>query len=127
MRCPATLKGPRGFTIIEVLMVVAVIGILAAIAIPQFNSYKEKSYCAAIKSDLANIARYQEDYFEQNKTYVAVTLNADRSSNLSNFHWSPGVTLVSSAGDLSSWSAVAGHPNCSSGPFTWDSAAGGMR
>ena len=52
----------KGFTLIELLIVVVIIGILASIAIPKFASTKEKAYVAAMKSDLRNMATYEEQY-----------------------------------------------------------------
>lgn len=52
----------KGFTLIELLIVVVIIGILAAIAIPKFTNTKEKAYLAAMKSDLRNLATYEESY-----------------------------------------------------------------
>ena len=63
-------KKNEGFTLIELMIVIAIIGILAAIAIPQFNSYRKRSYDAAAQSDLKNMATAQEAYFVDNFTYT---------------------------------------------------------
>jgi prepilin-type N-terminal cleavage/methylation domain-containing protein len=60
------LSNKRGFTLIELLIVVVIIGILAAIAIPKFANTKEKAYLAAMKSDLRNMATYEEQYAADN-------------------------------------------------------------
>lgn len=58
-----------GFTLIELLLVVVIIGILASIAIPKFNSTRERSYKAAMVSDLKNLALVQEAYFNEHHTF----------------------------------------------------------
>ena len=63
------LRSKKGFTLIELLIVVAIIGILAAIAIPQFASYRVKSYNTAAQSDLKNAKTTLEAYFSDNQSY----------------------------------------------------------
>src|SRR5438477_13023557 len=59
-------RNKKGFTLIELLIVVVIIGILAAIAIPKFANTKDKAYVAAMKSDLRNMATYEEQYAADN-------------------------------------------------------------
>jgi type IV pilus assembly protein PilA len=66
-----TMKKDEGFTLIELMIVIAIIGILAAIAIPQFSAYRMRSYNSAAESDLRNAATAQEAYYVDHQTYVA--------------------------------------------------------
>jgi prepilin-type N-terminal cleavage/methylation domain-containing protein len=65
------LKQKKGFTLIELMIVIAIIGILAAIAIPQFAAYRVRGFNATAQSDLRNMITAQEAYFADKQTYVA--------------------------------------------------------
>ena len=60
----------KGFTLIELMIVVAIIGILAAIAIPQFAKYRVKAYNSAAESDLRNIMTAEEATYADTQKYV---------------------------------------------------------
>src|SRR4030088_3762735 len=60
------MTNKKGFTLIELLIVVVIIGLIAAIAIPKFANTKDKAYVAAMKSDLRNLATYEEQYAADN-------------------------------------------------------------
>jgi type IV pilus assembly protein PilE len=66
-----TLKvAQKGFTLIELMIVVAIIGILASIAIPSYNDYTKKGKAAEATANLADLRVKMEQYFQDNRTYV---------------------------------------------------------
>jgi len=58
-----------GFTLVELLVTVAIIGILAAIAIPEFTMYARRGHNAAAESDLRNFKTGMESYYADNRAY----------------------------------------------------------
>src|SRR6266581_2113609 len=67
------IKGDRGFTLIELMIVVAIIGILAAIAIPNFMTYQAKARQSEAKVNLGGIFTTATSYFAENNTFSVLT------------------------------------------------------
>jgi type IV pilus assembly protein PilE len=70
----AAQRTPRklaGFTLIEVMIVVAIIGLLAAIAIPSYSSYVLRANRAAARAQLAQAAQYMQRFYAANDRYDA--------------------------------------------------------
>jgi prepilin-type N-terminal cleavage/methylation domain-containing protein len=103
-------RSKKGFTLIELLIVVVIIGILAAIAIPRLANTKDKAYVAQMKSDLRNLATFEEQYAaDNNGGYFSGT--ATSAKPLNGFTPSANVTIVatSTVGPAPSWTASATH------------------
>ena len=104
------MTNKKGFTLIELLIVVVIIGILAAIAIPKFANTKDKAYVAAMKSDLRNLATYEEQYAaDNNGAYFAGV--ATMATPIQGFTPSQNVTVTATiaAGPPQSWTGSTVH------------------
>jgi type IV pilus assembly protein PilA len=86
--------------------VVVIIGILAAIAIPKFANTKDKAYVAAMKSDLRNLATYEEQYAADNNG-AYFTGNGTAQGFTPSQNVTVNATVV--AGPPQTWTATATH------------------
>ncbi len=82
-------RNKKGFTLIELMIVIAIIGILAAIAIPQFTAYKKRGYNASAKSDLKNIYTAAQAYFGDHPTETFTT-----TAHLAPFGYQSGMGIT---------------------------------
>lgn len=117
-----TTRRPRGFTMIEVMIVCAIVAILAAIAYPSYLTSIQKGRRTDAKSALIGAAGQLERYFTERNTYSTATLGSGGIAPSTSLNGYYTLTLTFPAGRLYLLSAVptgihAGDP-C--GTFTYD-------
>ncbi|HSC42296.1 MAG TPA: type IV pilin protein [Candidatus Binatia bacterium] len=115
-----TAMGEQGFTLLELIVVVAVLGVLVAIALQQFSLYRSRATDAAMRSDLKNAALAMESYYGEFLDYPA-SVNALRLVGYRNTN---GVTLTINVSSPSSFTLNAATPNGTQPSFTFDSTTG---
>ena len=86
----------KGFTLIELMIVVAIIGILASIAIPQYSDYIKRGKAAEATSNLATLRIKMEQCFQDNRTYDIAACTAFCTTTAGNFTYacSPASTAT---------------------------------
>jgi prepilin-type N-terminal cleavage/methylation domain-containing protein len=67
-----SLKSQKGFSLVELMIVVGIIGILATLALPRFKQFQAKAKMGEAKNILSHIFTLQQTYSLDNNTYVAV-------------------------------------------------------
>ena len=83
----------------------ALFGLLTAIAVPRYRMYKEKSYVAAMKTDLGHIRLAEEEHFAEHQRYSTDTASLD-------FRATSNVRVTLTSADLiGGYTAVAQHLN----------------
>jgi type IV pilus assembly protein PilE len=67
------VKGTRGFTLLEIMIVVAIVGILAAIALPAYQNQVRKGNRSAAQQFMLDVATKEQQILMDSRTYIAVT------------------------------------------------------
>lgn len=98
-------RAAAGFTMIELLVVIVVLGILVLIAIPRLYDTKERAFVTTLKHDLRHLASAQDAYFSDNQTYAGTLTDLGRLYTTSR---DVNVAIDSASG--SGWGATATHP-----------------
>jgi prepilin-type N-terminal cleavage/methylation domain-containing protein len=100
-----TFQRGKGFTLIELMIVIAIIGILVAIAFPQLAAYRNRGFNVTAMSDLKNMVICQEAYFADNQVYSLTTVD------LANYGYvqSPGISSTVIGATNLSYSMKASH------------------
>ena len=115
-------RDKRGFTLIELMIVIAIIGILAAIAIPQFSAYKSRGFKASVGTDAKNMYTALQAYLGDNPGIAAPSetiTGGSAGTILTSARVSVGNKIVMTSGVI-----VATHTNTSElgGTYTIDTA-----
>ena len=78
------LFNQKGFTLIELMIVVLIVGILSAVAIPTFRNFQSKAHRAELKANLGGIFMAQEAYYQENLRYGSFRESGFALSGISN-------------------------------------------
>lgn len=103
------MKHAKGFTLIELLITLTIVGILAAIAIPSYAHYMQKSRRASAQAHLMDIAQRQQQYLLDARAYAPnlAALGISTPSDVSPYYSPITIAAINNAGAPPSFTVTA--------------------
>lgn len=93
----------RGFTFVEILVAMAVFGVLTAVGVPRYRTFRERAYIASMRTELGSLRVAEEAYWAENMAYSTDTTSLD-------WNGSSLIQLTISSSDLAGgFTALARH------------------
>lgn len=118
------MNSESGFTLLELLISMAIVGILTSIAVPEYQQYRARAFDLRAQSDLRNVALAEEVYFLDFESYSSCS--DDVCAEL------PGIARLSDGVQLSITATTTGfvgtasHRKGTGKQYEWDSMQGGL-
>jgi type IV pilus assembly protein PilA len=124
-RSPDKRYAYKGFTLLELLVTITIVGILSAIAVPQYRQYRARAFDTRARFDLETVALAEEAYFMDHESYAGCS---DQGCSIlpGIKRISPGVSLQVQASQ-DAFVGIAQHAQGTGRTFTWSSDEGGLQ